>query len=183
MFNFCPDELCRFFVYVRCNICLQISIPRGCVRAVIQNLDPFLRAGRRVTLAKELGLIKFGGSKSEHFEVMASNKQNDSYALFGVMQFDKNTESAAALLAKFMEKEDEILADRFDFVIGVSQSNASSRADKVKLVSDLLSELGADQQRVQRSLSWISDEVLSDCSSASCSDSIPSSLTNIISLS
>ena len=139
----------------------------------IQSLSPFTRTGRRVTLAKELDLIQFGGSKSVHFEVMASKPLNDSYELFGVMQFDEQNESAAGLLANFMEKEDEILAaiieafgyypdftDRFTFSIGVSRSDASSRADKMKLISDLFSELGVNQQRVQRGMTWISADTV-----------------------
>merc|ERR1711972_343747 len=80
----------------------------------------------------------------------------------------------AALLANFMEKVDDILdaiisafgyypdfTDHLDFQIEVSQSETSSRADKVKLVSDLLTELGVDEEKLQQSLSWIPIEIQS----------------------
>ena len=141
--------------------------------SAIQSVDPFLRTGRRVSLAKKLALINYGGSKTVRFEIMAAKKQIDSYTLYGVMQFDEGSESAAALLANFMEKVDDILdaiisafgyypdfTDHLDFQIEVSQSETSSRADKVKLVSDLLTELGVDEEKLQQSLSWIPMEVL-----------------------
>ena len=141
-------------------------------KSAVHGADPFLRTGRRVTLAKKLSLINFRGSKSVHFEMLAAKKQNESHALYGVMQFDKENESAATILGSFMDKRQEILdaiisafgyypdfTDHLDFQIEVSQSEASSRADKVKLVSDLLTELGVGEEKLQRSLSCIPAEV------------------------
>ena len=84
---------------------------------------------------------------------MAAKMQNDSYSLCGAMQFDEQNESAAALLAKFMDAANDILeaiisafgyspyfTNHFNFGIAVSQIERS-RTDKVQLVSHLLTEL------------------------------------------
>ena len=73
------------------------------------------------------------------------------------MQFDQATVSAAELLARFMEKEQEILdaiisafgyyprfTDQFQFHIEESRSQISPRADKAKVISDLMLELGVE---------------------------------------
>ena len=132
------------------------------------HLNPFSRTGRRRTLAKQLGLIKFHGSNSVKFEILASEKHCDGYLLYCVMQSDAENQSAATLLANFMDKEKEILraiinafgysphfTNDFAFQIEISQSDLSSRADKVKMVSNLLTELGVDKLRIRKSLGWI----------------------------
>ena len=139
----------------------------------VQTLNPFLRTGRRVTLAKQLGQIKFPGSKSVHFEVMASKMMNDSCELYGVMQFDQQNESAATLLTNFMDKRVEILeavitafgyhpdfTDHYEFVVGISQSERSSRAEKAKMLSELLTRLGVDENQVQKTMADIKVETL-----------------------
>ena len=141
-------------------------------QATKPNLDPFSRTGRRKTLAKELDLIKFTGSNSAKFEITASERHSEGYVLYGVMQFDAGNQSASALLATFMQKENEILGaiisafgyspdftNQFDFHIGVSHFDVSSREDKVKMVSNLLTELGADKRTIRTSLSGITVKI------------------------
>ena len=136
-------------------------------------LNPFSRTGRRVTLAKELALIDFGGSKSTHFEIMSAKKQNESYLLYGVMQFDNGSESAAGLLAKFMDKTkgikraiikafeyDAVFMKEYRFNIEISGEEMCSRSEKIELIQKLALELGVDPEQIAEFLRKIAEQVL-----------------------
>ena len=173
----------KFTILVSWSPQQRVSLSLALSKSAVRILDPFSRTGRRRTLAKQLGLIQFGGSKSVHFDIMASEKKKDCYALYGVMHFDEQNESAAELLAKFMEKEQEILdaiisafgyyprfTDQFQFDLEVSRSQISPRADKAKVISDLMLELGVEPQRIKQSLQWITVQFLYYLLLSPCTD-------------
>merc|ERR1712079_348460 len=71
------------------------------------SLNPWIKTGRRQSLAKELAKIRFSGSDGVSFEVLASSKQYDGCLIHGVLQY-KSTQSATALFASFADKKEEI---------------------------------------------------------------------------